>query len=67
MAYLTQYSSSVPVIKFNIDQFVMTIGQSLDMDICVPEDGVAESHATVEAIKEAQSYRFTIKSNADET
>ena len=66
MAYLTQYSSSVPVIKFNIDQSLMTIGQNFDMDICVPEDGIAESHATVEAIKEAQSYRFIIKSNADE-
>ncbi|MCK4866080.1 MAG: hypothetical protein KAT06_11740 [Gammaproteobacteria bacterium] len=67
MAYLTQYSSSVPVIKFNIDQPVMTIGQNFDMDISVAEDGIAESHATVEAIKEAQSYRFIIKSNADET
>ena len=66
MAYLTQYSSTVPVIKFNIDQSFMTIGQNFDMDICVPEDGISESHATVEAIKEAQSYRFIIKSNADE-
>ncbi len=66
MAYLTQYSSSVPVIKFNIDQSLMTIGQNFDMDICVPEDGISESHATVEAIKEEQSYRFIIKSNADE-
>ncbi len=66
MAYLTQYSSSVPVIKFNIEQSVMTIGQNFDMDICVPEDGISESHATVEAIKEAQSYRFIIKSNEDE-
>lgn len=67
MAYLTQYSSSVPVIKFNIDQSFMTIGQNFDMDICIPEDGIAESHATVEAIKESQSYHFIIKSNADET
>jgi len=67
VAYLTQYSSSVPVIKFNIDQFLMTIGQNFDMDICVAEDGIAESHATVEAIKDAQSYRFIIKSHADET
>ena len=67
MAYLTQYSSSVPVIKFHIDQSLMTIGQNFDMDICVPEDGIAESHATVEAIKEAQSYRFIIKSNVDES
>jgi len=67
VAYLTQYSSSVPVIKFNIDQSVMTIGQNFDMDISVAEDGIAESHAMVEAIKEAQSYRFIITSNANET
>lgn len=66
MAYLTQYSSSVPVIKFNIDQSLMTIGQNFDMDICIPEDGISESHATVEAIKQAESYRFIIKSNDDE-
>ena len=66
MAYLTQFSSSVPVIKFNIDQSFMTIGQDFEMDICVPEDGISDSHATVEAIKEAQSYRFIIKSNQDE-
>ena len=66
MAYLTQYSSSVPVIKFNIDQSLMTIGQDIEMDICVPEDGISESHATIEVIKEAQSYRFVIKSNIDE-
>lgn len=63
MAYLTQYSSSVPVIKFHIDQPLMTIGQNFEMDICVPEDGVAENHATVEAIKSAESYRFVIKSD----
>ena len=44
----------------------MTIGQSFDMDICIPEDGISERHATVEAIKEAQLYRFIIKSNEDE-
>lgn len=66
MAYLTQYSSSVPVIKFHIDQTLMTIGQHIDMDICVPEDGIADSHAAVEAIKELESYRYIIKSNEDE-
>jgi len=66
VAYLTQYSSSVPIIKFNIDQSLMTIGQDFEMDICVPEDGISENHATVEVIKESQSYRFVIKSNVDE-
>lgn len=66
MAYLTQYSSSVPVIKFNIDQTLMCIGQNIDMDICVPEDGLAENHAAVEAIKHSESYRFLIKSHEDD-
>jgi pSer/pThr/pTyr-binding forkhead associated (FHA) protein len=64
VAYLTQYSNSVPVIKFNIDQSLMTIGQDIDMDICVPEDGVADKHAAVEAIKQAESYCFSIKSKS---
>ena len=51
MAYLTQYSSSVPLIKYNIDQSLMSIGQDIDMDICVPEDGIEENHAMIEAIK----------------
>ena len=67
MAYLTQYSSSVPVIKFNIDQSVMTIGQNFDMDICVPEDGISENHATIEATKQAESFCFIIKSNENES
>lgn len=66
MAYLTQYSSSVPVIKFNIDQSFMTIGQNFEMDICIPEDGVAANHATIEALKKTESYSFIIKSREDE-
>jgi len=66
MAYLTQYSNSVPVIKYHIEQSLMTIGQDIDMDICVPEDGIAENHAAVEAIKHAESYRFIIKSSKRE-
>ena len=66
MAYFTQYSNSVPVIKYHIEQIMMTIGQNFDMDICVPEEGIAENHAAVEAIKHAESYRFIIKSNQDE-
>jgi len=66
VAYLTQFSSSVPVIKFHIDQSVMTIGQDFDMDICVPEDGIADNHATIEVVKQAVDYRFIIKSNEDE-
>lgn len=70
MAYLTQYSSNIPVIKFHIDQTLMTIGQDLDMDICVPEDGIADSHATVEAIEQSGKsgmYRFIVKSHEDES
>lgn len=66
MAFLTQYSNSVPVIKYHIEQTLMTIGQDIDMDICVPEDGIAEKHAAVEAIKHAESYRFMIKSSESE-
>lgn len=66
MAYLTQFSSSVPVIKFPIDQTLMTIGQHIDTDICVPEDGIADNHASVEAFKQAETYRFIIKSHEEE-
>jgi len=66
VAFLTQYSNSVPVIKYHIEQTLMTIGQDIDMDICVPEDGIAENHAAVEAIKHAESYRFIIKSSESE-
>lgn len=66
MAYLTQYSNSVPVIKYHIDQIVMTIGQDIEMDICVPEDGVADNHAAVEAFKQAEEYHYIIKSREDE-
>lgn len=61
MAYLTQYSVNVPVIKFNIDQTLMTMGQDIEMDICVPEDGISDNHASVEAIKHGESYRFVVK------
>ena len=67
MAYLTQYSNSVPVIKFNIDQSLMTIGQHIDMDICIPEDGIADNHAVVKAVKHEASYRFVVKSREDES
>lgn len=63
MAYLIQFSNSVPIIKFYIDQVLMTIGQSIDMDICVLEDGVAENHATFETIKQSGSYKYIIKAN----
>lgn len=66
MAYLTQYSNSVPLIKYHIDQALMSIGQDIDMDICVPEDGVAENHAMIEAVKSAESYRFIIKSTEND-
>ena len=66
MAYLTQYSGSVPIIKFNIDQHLMTIGQDINMDICVPEDGISDNHAAIEAIKHEESYRFVVKSHEDE-
>ncbi len=68
MAYLTQYSNSVPVVKFYIEQSLMTIGQKIEMDICVPEEGVADNHATVEAIKqpESESYRFVIQSQEED-
>ena len=67
MAYLTQFSSNIPVIKFHIDQMLMTIGQDLEMDICVPEEGIANNHATVEAIKESGAFRFIVKSHVDES
>jgi pSer/pThr/pTyr-binding forkhead associated (FHA) protein len=67
VAYLTQFSSSVPVIKFLIDQSVMTIGQDFEMDICIPDDGIANNHATLEASKQAGSYLFSIKSQKNES
>ena len=62
VAYLTQFSNSVPVIKFPIDQSLMTIGQNIDMDICVPEEGIAEKHAEIEVIQHGQAYQFVVKS-----
>ena len=67
MAYLTQYSSNIPVIKFHIDQTLMTIGQDFDMDICVPEDGLADNHATVETVEQSGMYRFIVKSHENES
>lgn len=66
MAYLTQYSDSIPVVKFPIDQEVMTIGQHIEMDICIPEEGMAESHAALQAVSCSESYTFTIKSEAEQ-
>ncbi len=66
MAHLTQYSNSVPLIQFNIDQSFMTIGQDFEMDICIPEDGVAANHALIEALNKSESYSFIIKSREDE-
>lgn len=63
MAYLTQYSNSVPVIKYHIDQLIMTMGQNFDMDICIPEDGVADNHAELEVVKSMDTYQFIVKSN----
>ena len=67
MAYLTQFSNSVPLIKFHIDQSLMTIGQDFEMDICIPEDGIADNHATIEAIKQTDSYRFIVTSREEES
>ena len=67
MAYLTQFSSNIPIIKFLIDQELMTIGQDIEMDICVPEEGIADHHAIVEAIEDAGSYRFVVKSQEDKS
>ena len=67
MAYLTQYSNSVPVIKYHIDQTLMTIGQDIEMDICVPEEGIAENHAAVEVIQSAENYRFLVKSKEEKS
>ena len=67
MAYLTQFSSNIPVIKFLIDQRVMTIGQDFNTDICIPEDSIADNHATVEAIEQSGMYRFIVKSHEDES
>lgn len=67
MAYLTQFtSSSVPVIKFLIDQNSMTIGQNIEMDICVAEEGIAEKHAVLEAIEQAEKHQFLITSHENE-
>lgn len=60
MAYLTQYSSSVPVIKFPIEQAQMSIGQDIDMDICVPEDSLADNHACLKVVQELDTTRFII-------
>jgi len=64
VAYLTQYSGSIPVIKFPIDQVLMSIGQNIDSDICVPEDGIADNHAALESVKQNDIYRFKIKSQS---
>jgi len=66
VAHLTQYSNNVPIIQFNIDQSFMTIGQDFEMDMCIPEDGVAAKHATIKALKAIESYSFFIKSCEDE-
>jgi hypothetical protein len=66
VAHLTQYSNNVPIIQFNIDQLFMTIGQDFEMDICIPEDGVASNHASIEVLKKSESYSFIIKSREDE-
>lgn len=67
MAYLTQFSNSVAIIKFPIDQSVMTIGQNIDMDICVAEDGIADNHAVIEVSQKAKKFHFNIKSRLNES
>lgn len=67
MAYLTQFSGSVPLIKFPINQTVMTIGQDIEMDICVPEDGIAANHAMLEVTEKNNCFHFIIKSQEDES
>ncbi len=67
MAYITQYSNSVPVIRFNIEQVSMCIGRDIEMDICVPEDGVAARHACIQAEKQPGGYRFVLQALQDES
>jgi len=45
----------------------MTIGQDFEMDICIPEEGIAKNHATVEATEHSGMYRFIVTSREDET
>lgn len=67
MAYITQYSNSVPVIRFNIEQVKTCIGQDIEMDICVPEEGVAQCHAGIRAIKGPTGYRYMVESFDEKT
>ena len=44
----------------------MSIGQHIDMDICVPEDGLSDHHAALEAVKQLDSYRYIIKAESEQ-
>ena len=60
MAYITQYSNSVPVVKFPLDQYVLSIGQAIEADICVPEDSIADKHAQLEITQQTECFQFQI-------
>lgn len=60
MAYITQYSNSVPVVKFPLDQYVLSIGQAIEADICVPEEGIADKHAQLEITQQTECFQFQI-------
>lgn len=63
MAYIVQYANGVPAVKHEISQLSMSIGEGMENDVCLPEDGVSALHAVLVAVQDeaSEAYRYFIK------
>ena len=50
MAVLVQYANGVPGVKFLLDKQVISIGRSIENDICISDSFVSKFHAVIEIV-----------------
>ncbi len=55
MAVLIQYANGVPGVKFSLDKQVISIGRSIENDICISDSFVSKYHAVIEIIPNSVS------------
>ena len=57
MAVLVQFANGVPGVKFTLDKQVISIGRSIENDICINDSYVSKYHAVIEVIPSSVSPR----------
>ena len=66
MAFLIQYANGVPGFKHELDKTVLTLGEEIDCDLSIPEEGVAAHHAIIELKKTTSGWEYYIRPAGDD-